>query len=318
MSTPASRSDVTRLRLIRQGLAGPDLQGAPAVVGRMLALQAQDFPSAKWAIGLRSPGTSLADIDAAIDSGMVVRSWPMRGTLHFVPAVDLKWMLRLTSPRLVAGARTRLAQLEIDEAVVDQARGVAVDSLSGGRQLGRADFLQALETNGIATTGQRGYHLIGQLALSGTLCWGPQRGRQQAARAARRVGAILTPARPGRGARRIRAALFRRTRPGNAEGLRLVGPAHRRRREGGPGRCRRPADRAGGRRRQPLPAGRRRHGPARRGSPTARADATRCPPSTSTCSATPTGASRSTTAACCGSSPARTASSCRSSSRRGG
>jgi len=179
MSTPASRSDVTRLRLVRQGLAGPDLRGAPAVVDRMLALQAQDFASAKWAIGLRSPGTSLADIDAAIDAGRVVRSWPMRGTLHFVPAVDLKWMLRLTSPRLVAGARTRLAQLEIDETVVEQARAVAVASLSGGRQLGRAEFLTALETNGIATTGQRGYHLIGQLALSGTLCWGPQRGRQQ-------------------------------------------------------------------------------------------------------------------------------------------
>lgn len=179
MSTPASRKDVTRLRLVRQGLAGADLRDAPAVVERMLALQAQDFASAKWAIGLRSPGTTLADIDAAIDSGRIVRSWPMRGTLHFVPPGDLNWMLQLTSARIRGVARTTLAQLDIDDAVVEQARAVAVDSLSGGRQLGRAEFLAALDTNGIATAGQRGYHLIGQLALSGTLCWGPQRGRQQ-------------------------------------------------------------------------------------------------------------------------------------------
>jgi hypothetical protein len=179
MPTPASRDDVTRLRLVRQGLAGPDLPNPASVVERLLALQAQDFASAKWAIGVRSPGTTLSDVDAAIDSGRVVRSWPMRGTLHFVPAVDLKWMLQLTSPRLVAGSRTRLAQLDIDEAVVEQARAVAVDALSGGRELGRAEFLAALDTHGIATTGQRGYHLIGQLALSGTLCWGPQRGKQQ-------------------------------------------------------------------------------------------------------------------------------------------
>lgn len=184
MPTPASRRDVTRLRLVRQGLAGgragAGLRDAPGVVERLLALQAQDFASAKWAIGVRSPGTTLADVDAAIDSGLVVRSWPMRGTLHFVPPVDLHWMLQLTSPRLVAGSRTRLAQLEIDDAVIEQARAVALDSLSGGRRLGRAEFLAALETNGISTTGQRGYHLIGQLALSGTLCWGPQQGRQQA------------------------------------------------------------------------------------------------------------------------------------------
>ena len=179
MPTPASRRDVTRIRLVRQGLGGADRLDPPGVVERLLALQAQDFASAKWAIGVRSPGTTLADIDAAIDSGRIVRSWPMRGTLHFVPAVDLHWMLQLTSPRLVAGARTRLAQLDIDENVVEQARGVAVASLSGGRSLGRAGFLAALEANGIATTGQRGYHLIGQLALSGTLCWGPQHGRQQ-------------------------------------------------------------------------------------------------------------------------------------------
>ena len=69
----------------------------------MLAIQAQDLPGAKWALGLRAPGTTLADVDAALAAGTIVRSWPMRGTLHITPAEDLKWMLALMTPRVLAG-----------------------------------------------------------------------------------------------------------------------------------------------------------------------------------------------------------------------
>ena len=89
MSTQASRRDVIRIRLVRQGLFDGRLRGVTEVTDRLLALQAQDYAAAKWALGVRAPGTTLADVDAAINSGRIVRSWPMRGTLHFVPAADL-------------------------------------------------------------------------------------------------------------------------------------------------------------------------------------------------------------------------------------
>ena len=179
MSTPASRIDVTRLRLMSHGLAGDPLHGPLAVAERMLAMQAQDYPATKWALGVRSPGSSEADVDAAINAGTIVRSWPMRGTLHFVPAQELGWMLQLTTPRLLAATKTRRAQLDLDEATIENARAVAEDALTGGRELNRAQFMDTLEAGGIATAGQRGYHLIWHLALRGTLCWGRQAGRQQ-------------------------------------------------------------------------------------------------------------------------------------------
>ncbi|MBX0298514.1 winged helix DNA-binding domain-containing protein [Cryobacterium sp. 1639] len=104
--TRATRTDITRRRLISQGLAGPAaaLGRDPAqVVDRLLAVQAQDLRWAKWAVGVRAPGTTSADIDTLLDTGRVVRSWPMRGTLHLVPAEDLGWMLALTTPRLWGG-----------------------------------------------------------------------------------------------------------------------------------------------------------------------------------------------------------------------
>ena len=179
MVTTASRKDVARIRLHAQALAEHELHSPVAVVERMLAMQAQDFLAGKWAIGIRSPGLSAADVDAAINSGAIVRSWPMRGTLHFVPPADLGWMLQLTAPRLLAGTKTRQAQLDLDQSVIEKARAVAVDALTGGRELSRAGFLQALEDRGIGTTNQRGYHLIWHLAQSGTLCWGRIDGKTQ-------------------------------------------------------------------------------------------------------------------------------------------
>ena len=66
----------------------------------MTATQAQDLQAALWAIGLRVPGAGLADVRAALEDGSVVRSWPMRGTLHLVAPEDLRWMLDLTAERL--------------------------------------------------------------------------------------------------------------------------------------------------------------------------------------------------------------------------
>jgi hypothetical protein len=177
--TRASRNDITRRRLNSQALTG-DLAGRPErVVERMLALQAQDLRWGKWAVGIRAPGTTSADVDALLDSGRVVRSWPMRGTLHLVPAPELGWMMKLTTPRLWAGSATRRRDLGLDENTIERARDIAVDALSGGRELTRAGFLDVLRERGIDAGGQRGYHLVWHLAQSGTVCWGRQLDAQQ-------------------------------------------------------------------------------------------------------------------------------------------
>lgn len=183
MPTTASSQDVARIRL-RSQLLGPadpnDGQLTPTrVVERLLAIQAQDLPAAAWALGARAPGSRRCDVDDSIDSAQIVRSWPMRGTLHFVPAADLGWMLDLTAARLVSGTTTRRTQLGLDLVQIERARELAIAALSGGGQLSRAEFLALLEAHGIPTANQRGYHLIWHLAQTGTLCWGPLRGTTQ-------------------------------------------------------------------------------------------------------------------------------------------
>ena len=155
----------------------PDISG---VVRHMLALQAQDFAQALWAVGVRSPGSTRADVLGALERGEVVRSSPLRGTLFFVAAEDLRWMLRITAPRMIASAATRHGQLGLDEGIFGRARDLAISALSGGTAMTRREFFAALEGVGISTAGQRGYHIIWRLAQSCDICWGPPAGTQQA------------------------------------------------------------------------------------------------------------------------------------------
>ncbi|TFC96825.1 MULTISPECIES: winged helix DNA-binding domain-containing protein [Cryobacterium] len=152
---------------------------AAAVVRHLLAVQAQDLPQAVWALGLRS-GDTRAAVEAALENGDVVRSWSMRGTLHFLDPHDLRWMLRISGPRMLAQFGTRRHELGLDQRTLDRAREVALAVLSGGQRLGRAEFQRELEEAGIPITGQRGYHLILHLAITAVVVWGPPLAGQQA------------------------------------------------------------------------------------------------------------------------------------------
>ncbi|MDP8987028.1 MAG: winged helix DNA-binding domain-containing protein, partial [Actinomycetota bacterium] len=104
-----SLPEVALLRLAAQRIAGPGFPTAAEAVRWMTAVQAQDHGGALTSVALRTSSRSRHGAEAALDAGEVVRSWPMRGTLHLVVAEDLPWMLRLMTPRVVAGAATRQA-----------------------------------------------------------------------------------------------------------------------------------------------------------------------------------------------------------------
>ena len=171
--------EVALLRLVAQRLAGPPLPDAAAAVRWLTAVQAQDYPGALTSVALRTAGGTRASVEAALDAGEVVRSWPMRSTLHLVAAEDLGWLLELCGPRVLAGAAKRRATLGLEEAECERARELAVAALTGGGRLRRADLLRVFDDGGVPTAGQRGYHLLWYLAQTGTLCLGPTGGGEQ-------------------------------------------------------------------------------------------------------------------------------------------
>lgn len=173
------RKVVGRLRLASQGLLGPGLGSVPDAVRWMTAMQAQDLQAALWAIGLRLPGTGLADVRAALHSGSVVRSWPMRGTLHFVAPEDLRWMLNLTTERLSRVVAGRHRELDITWADIEKCRDAALERIAAGGPVSRTELFEVFEAAGQPTAGQRGIHILGTLCRHAWLVQGPLSGNQQ-------------------------------------------------------------------------------------------------------------------------------------------
>ncbi|CAN5617942.1 winged helix DNA-binding domain-containing protein [soil metagenome] len=173
----AGRRTLTTARLSSQRTGG-DLTSPVEVVRWMLAMQAQDYSGAKWSIGIRCPTATDASVEQAIAAREIVRSWPMRGTLHFVASEDLSWMLRISSARQSTWAAKRRADLGISDNELARAGELAVDRLAGGRLIRRDDLLATFEADGIPTAAQRGYHLIWNLAHSGLIVHGPVDGTQ--------------------------------------------------------------------------------------------------------------------------------------------
>lgn len=139
------------------------------------AMQAQDIASGLWSLGVRVPHSTVADVEAAFECGELIRTWPMRQTVHVIPAVDARWMLELTGTRGLDRMRTRRQQLGLLPADLDRLLTILEAFLADGQPRTRRDVLDALTAEGIPTDGQRGYHLLLYASLTGLTCIGPQR-----------------------------------------------------------------------------------------------------------------------------------------------
>lgn len=163
-------ADVALLRVISQQLAAPAGDVA-AVVEHLTCVQAQDLGASRSVLALRCDA-SAASVDAAASDGRIVRSWPMRGTLHWLLAADLGWMLALTRDSTMRAAAARHRQLGIEDRHVADVRSLT-RSLVGDGSISRSALRAAWAEAGVDVAGQRFIHLLQQLALDGVVCLGP-------------------------------------------------------------------------------------------------------------------------------------------------
>lgn len=178
MLEPTDDSRLTLHRLHNQYLVNRQFPDPAAAVAHFGAVQAQDYRGSLWALGLRTRDAVEATIEQAIADRTILRTWPLRGTIHFVAPADARWMLDLSAARVIKGSAGRWRQLALDEATFAQSREAVIGALEGGRRLERHALYATLEAAGISTEGQRGIHILGRLALEALICIGPREGNQ--------------------------------------------------------------------------------------------------------------------------------------------
>ena len=175
-------ADIARLRLAAQHMTRETLLDTPGEVARhMVAMQAQDYQGGLWSLGLRTKHATRDDVERAIRGRTIIRTWPMRGTLHVVHADDVWWLLDLLAPRATAAAASRrVKQLGLTDEIVAEAEAVLRHELHGGKAIARNNVAELLATNvrGIAIDNQHTQHLMRNFGERGVICFGPHEGKQ--------------------------------------------------------------------------------------------------------------------------------------------
>ncbi|WP_338869665.1 winged helix DNA-binding domain-containing protein [Spirosoma sp. SC4-14] len=171
-------SVIVRHRLAYQMIHQPRLTNPADMVRWLGAVQAQDFLAAKWALGLRLPGSTEADIEQCIANRSVVRTWAMRGTLHLIAADDVRWILDLLRPRLHQISNGYLRRHDLSATDVAKSYDALNRVLEGGQQLTRPELKVALEQAGIRIYDIRMNLLLNRAAFDGLIGCGVRRGSE--------------------------------------------------------------------------------------------------------------------------------------------
>lgn len=173
-----THNEIRHLRLHNLLISNQRFETVADAVRWLGAVQAQDYTGTKWSLAFRTKGNRETDVEKAISDKVIVRTWPMRGTLHFVAAEDAHWILKLLAPRIIVGSAGRHRQLELNEKIFSQSQELLISALEGGKQLSRGEIYALLESAGISTAGQRGIHIVGHLARKQILCLGIHNDKQ--------------------------------------------------------------------------------------------------------------------------------------------
>ena len=120
-----------------------------------------------------------ADLDRAFNAGTILRTHVLRPTWHFVTPIDIRWLLALTAPRVLAANAAMYRKLELDNATLKRGHKAMTTALHGGQHLTRDELRATLEKAGLAVgTGQRLAYMVMAAELDGLICSGPRRGKQ--------------------------------------------------------------------------------------------------------------------------------------------
>lgn len=175
-----SRRRALAMRMSALLLSGEQPVGPAAVVGQLCAMQGQDFGAVKWAIATRMHGRALqhkrAAIEGAFNCGEIVRSWPLRSTVHVIAAQDLGWVQRATNARLLALIDQWLAKGDLqglDARGFDRLQAVTIDALKSHKRMSRRQLFGVWEAEGLAPTKGGGYEFIWALCQRGVTVLGP-------------------------------------------------------------------------------------------------------------------------------------------------
>lgn len=171
-------SEIAELRLFSHRISKIKNKNSAEVASWLGALQGQDYFGTKWSIGLRLTNSKDSEIEKAISEKKIVRSWPLRGTLHFTAAKDLRWMLSLLGPKLIRNNAKRYEELKLDSSIFKKCNRLMIKELKGNKGLTREELTELFSKAGIDATKNRLSFILQRAGLDQILCFGERREKE--------------------------------------------------------------------------------------------------------------------------------------------
>ena len=165
---------ITDIRLRSQQLLKPEFKDPRDLVSWMGGMQAQDYPRAKWALGVRLKSATIRVVDEAIRRGDILRTHVMRPTWHFVTSEDIRWMLKLSSQRIITACNSfaRSNGIDIPESLYTKANDHFCKILEGNNHLTKQELGDEMVKAGIIPDPAAVGYLITRAEQEGIICSG--------------------------------------------------------------------------------------------------------------------------------------------------
>ena len=171
-------ADIVNNRLVNQQIVKTKFTKPEQIVKCLAAMQAQDFTMAKWAIGLRLPGLREADIDKTFNEGKLLRTHILRPTWHFAAPADIRWMLKISAPRVHAFNSFMYRRMGLDTKTLNRCADIIVKSIEGHKYKTRTEIKKKLSRSKLKGDTIWLSYVMMYAELEGIITSGPKIGRQ--------------------------------------------------------------------------------------------------------------------------------------------
>jgi hypothetical protein len=165
-------------RLATQRLSSAPLPRAADAVRLLTCVQSQERDHAFFSLAMRSRKDRYAAVQREFDAGAFVRTHILRPTWHFVAPEDLRWILALTSPRVLSSMGARHRQLGLDDTRrLGDGFELLAKLLQDKHFLTRPELGEAfVERGSPIRPGEQLGHLLIVAEMRGLVCSGPMKG----------------------------------------------------------------------------------------------------------------------------------------------
>ena len=171
---------IPNIRLQNQQLLNPLFRKPKELVSWMGAMQAQNYPMVKWAVGMRLKSATIQTVEKALRDGEILRTHVMRPTWHLVAAEDIRWMLKLSAQR-IKSANDSFAKgwdLEITDELYMKSYNLLEQILAGYKSLTKLEITGHFCRSGILAEpdNNRMTRFMARAEQEGIICSGEDKG----------------------------------------------------------------------------------------------------------------------------------------------